>query len=39
MAKPGADLSIEEVEFNFKLNDKQFEALLTPANEIFFGGK
>ena len=38
MAKPGPDTSIEEVEFNFKLNAKQFEALLTPANEIFFGG-
>ncbi len=38
MAKKTVDTSIEEVTFDIQLNQKQMEALVTEANEVFFGG-
>jgi hypothetical protein len=38
MARKTIDKSIQDIEFNFKYNKKQFEALTTHATEVLFGG-
>ena len=38
MARKTVDPSIDNIEFNFKYNKKQLEALTTPATEVLFGG-
>ena len=38
MARRSIDKSIEEVRFDWQLNPKQIEALVTPATETLFGG-